>query len=337
MKMSFRILKECTGLTFLLLTFFSCTEKVDIHTVGPPVNVVYGLLNPGEEVQYVRIGRSYNGSSNSFLTNPHRDSITWKEKFSVYIEEWKDNQKIEDVFYFQQDTEIVKDSGFFPSEGLAVYKSYSTPKPLHTYAIYVHFEEDNKISSAWTTIPGSVTVHDPKPIPGRKINLQSGSNFTIRWVPAEKAGVYQTFFKVIYEERTSTDFEFKNISFNSQIFIEYASSQLIEKVISGNRFFEECINQVDSTLEATREVVNVSFEMYIGGEEFGLFLFSQSNGNYLSSGFSEYTNITNGIGIFSSINLYEVSNLQLSNTTLDELAYGDKTSRLGFLDHYGKR
>ncbi len=325
------------GLIFISVFFTSCTEEVNVNTIGPPVNVVYCLLNPGENVQYLRIGRSYNGASESLLTSPHSDSISWMEKFTVYIEEWDDNQELGNIFYFSPDTETVKDSGFFPIEGLSVFKSSFIPKPLHTYSIYVHFENDDKISSARTTIPGDIIVHDPKPIPGRKINLQSGSSFTIRWEPAEKAGVYQTFFKIIYEEKTSTDIRFNNISFNSQIFTEFAHSQLIEKTISGNRFFDECTIQIDSTVEATREIINVSFEMYIGGEEFGLYLFSQLNGNYLSSAFSEYSNIKNGIGIFSSINKYELTNLQLSNTTLDELAYGDKTRHLGFLDHYGKR
>ena len=88
---------------------------------------------------------------------------------------------------------------------------------------------------------------------------------------------------------------------------------------------------------ATREIVNVTFELLIGGEEYGLFLFSEIGGNNLNTAFSEYTNITNGIGVFSSLISYQVSNLELSNTTLDELAYGDKTRHLGFLDHYGKR
>ena len=162
-------------------------------------------------------------------------------------------------------------------------------------------------------------------------------NFTIRWEPAEKAGVYQTFFKVIYREKAPSGISFQDINFNSQILTDFSSTTLLEKSISGNRFFEECLKQVDSTIIATREVVNVTFKMIIGGEEYGLFLFSQLNGNYLSSAFSEYTNITNGIGIFSSRSSYILNNLELSNTTLDELAYGEKTRRLGFLDHYGKR
>ena len=170
-----------------------------------------------------------------------------------------------------------------------------------------------------------------------KINLQTGTQYTMRWEPAENAGVYQTFFKVIYQERTPSGVYFNDISFNSQVFTEFSSTDMLERTVNGNRFFEECLTQVDSTVEATREIVNVTFELLIGGEEYGLFLFSEIGGNNLNTAFSEYTNITNGIGVFSSLISYQVSNLELSNTTLDELAYGDKTRQLGFLDHYGKR
>lgn len=308
-----------------------------MNAPGAPVNVVFGLLDPGKTVQYVRIGRSYNGSSLLSAVSPHPDSIRWQEKFSVYVEEWDENQKIKEVYHFDPDNGVAKDTGFFPVEGLAVYKCGFKPKRLYTYSMYVHFEDDNRITNGIATIPGKVVVIDPTPVPGRKINLQTGSNFNARWKPAEKAGVYQIFFKVIYKEITETNWQLKEIVFKSAVYPEITPPLQLEKTFSGNRFFSECIIQVDSTLDAVREIVNASFQMYTGGEEFGFYLSSQLNDNNLSSAFGDYTNLSNGIGIFSSISVYTISNLELSNTTLDELAYSDKTRHLGFLDHYGKR
>lgn len=48
-----------------------------------------------------------------------------------------------------------------------------------------------------------------------------------------------------------------------------------------------------------------------------------------------YTNLINGIGLFSSIQVFTVSNLELSNTTLYEIAHGELTKNLGFKDIIG--
>jgi hypothetical protein len=335
-RMFLRTLKLAGQFLFLAL-LASCTEEVEVNAFGTPVNVVYCLLNARQDIQYVRIGRSYQGSQNSTGTRPGPDSISWQKKFRVYIEELDDNKTVSDIYHFSPSVNTIKDSGFFSQDGLDIYEARFRPEPLHNYNLYVYFEDDNLITSGSTTIPGDIKIIDPLPVPGRKINLQSGSNFTIRWEPAELARVYQTFLRVYYREEPFSDTGLKNIVMNSSVTFEISSPKMIEKSISGNNFMRECIEQVDSSLSVTREIVNVSFEMYMGGEELGFYYYSQSGQNNLSSSLNDYTNLTNGIGVFSSINRIQISNLELSNPTLDELAYSDKTRKLGFLDHYGKR
>ena len=334
--MLFKTLK-LAGQFLILALFVSCTEEVEVNAFGPPVNVVYCLLDPGQDMQYVRIARSYHGSENSPGTTPSADSITWSEKFTVYIEELDENNLISEIHHFSPSVNIIKDTGLFSREGLDLYKAQFRPEPLKTYNLYVYFENDRLITSGSTTIPGPIKIIDPMPVRGRKINLQSGSSFTVRWEPAELASVYQTFFRVFYREEPGSDIGLKNIKLKSAVTLDISNPNMIERSISGNNFILECIEQVDSTLSVTREIVNVSFEMFMGGEELGFYYYSQTGRNNLSSSVNEYTNLTNGIGVFSSINRFEISNLELSNTTLDELAYSDKTRHLGFLDHYGKR
>lgn len=321
----------------LVVSALACTEEIDLNTSGNPTNVVYCLLNPNVNEQYVRVGRSYLMSSETSIHDPHADSISWNDKFTVYIEEWNDKLLLENEYSFSPDNGLIKDTGFFTTEGLSILKSSFRPKNLRTYAIYVHFENDNRITSAWITIPGKVVIHDPKAIPSRKINFQSGNNYTIRWKPAQKAGAYQSFFKIIYKEITPSTWEFKEINFSTQVVLGLTPKDLMSDMLNGNRFISSCIEQVDSIFAGTREIVSTSFTMLIGGEELGLYLLPSLDNQSANLGYREYTNLKNGIGLFSSINRNQVNDLFLSNTTLDELAHSDKTRHLGFLDHYGKR
>ena len=43
----------------LILFFTACNEDVDLYTNGSPVPIVYSLLDPTSDIQYVRIGRSF--------------------------------------------------------------------------------------------------------------------------------------------------------------------------------------------------------------------------------------------------------------------------------------
>jgi hypothetical protein len=50
-----------------------------------------------------------------------------------------------------------------------------------------------------------------------------------------------------------------------------------------------------------------------------------------------YTNMVNGIGVFSSMATQKVEGLVLASTTIDSIAYGVHTKDLMFLDHNGTR
>lgn len=324
-------------LTIILFSLISCSEIVDLNTDGDPTNIVYCLLDPDDELQYVRVGRSFNMSTDPLATKLSPDSIYWKTDFSVYMEEWSENQILENVYHFQPDNEQIKEPGIFPVTGLGIYSGEFKPKRLKTYAIYIHFKEDNRITSGWTTIPEQIIIYDPKPLPQRKINLQTNSYYTIRWKPASLTGAYQTVFNFLYEEKSLTETSIKMISLSSKIELGLSVADLESTTFSGNRFFSHCLETIDSLPEGTREMISATFNMYVSGEELGLYLIPKLNSNSTNLFYGDYTNLINGIGLFSSLSATSIPNLKLSNTTLDELAHSSETRYLGFLDHYGKR
>ncbi|MCX6223860.1 MAG: hypothetical protein NTV01_03785 [Bacteroidia bacterium] len=64
-------------LVLLSTAIASCNEDVDLYTGGQPVPIVYGLLDPASEVQYLRIGRSYVGGADAMNQPSVTDSTVW--------------------------------------------------------------------------------------------------------------------------------------------------------------------------------------------------------------------------------------------------------------------
>lgn len=317
--------------------FCSCSNSIEHLVDGPDKNVVYCLLDPDEETQYVRVGKTFSEARGFSEYYPHADSLVWQENFEIYIEEWNKSGEIESIYEFQPSNGFERDTGYFPSKGLALFESHFYPKRLKTYAIYVHFENEDFITSGKTTICGSAKVIDPISIPGRKINFQSETSYNVRWEPVAEAGSYQYVFDIVYEETLGSEKSIEYLPIESRVFFTLTSSQMIARPISGNRFIHDIIAGVPNVPETIRKIVNVNFEMYVGGEELSLFLYPDLGESSITTTLNDYTNLVNGMGIFSSLSKTTINNLMLSHATLDELAYSDVTRDLGFLDHYGKR
>ncbi len=335
MVVAVRHLVNCLlGLLFTVLIASSCSNEIDINVAGDPVPIVHCLLNPDVSDQYVRLGRSYLTDPLKPGEPPLTDSTVWNMPVVVYLEEWQDGVPV-NTFRFDPVTAPAKDSGYFPADNLRLFKAGFTPKRLTEYHIYVHFPDDYRIVTGITEIPGKPDVYDPLDMPGRKINLQTGVQYTLRWAPGEGRGIFQGQFEFVYVEEVGTVSSLNQVILKLDPILALGEPIEITDIISGNRFLNEMVKQVPFREAAQRNVVNVRFRLFKGGEELALQVSPELQQTTLSGSLNEYTNLVNGIGLFSSLQQISVNNLVLSNTTLNELAHSELTQALGFKDIHG--
>ena len=313
----------------LVAVLSSCNEEVDLFTTGDAQPVVYCLLNPDANEQFVRIGRSWSPDPNQPGTLPVADSTLWSEPIEIWIEDpgVPDNPS---QYLFRRSNQAIRDTGLFSQSGLCLYQASFKPERLKEYRLYVYFPETKRMVYGATRIPARPVVYDPLDLPGRKINLQSETNYTVRWSPPAGAGLYQSLFEITYRQTVGEDQSLGRVMFGNKPVLDLSTGTDVSWILSGNRFLEEVSLQVPVIPGAVREVVNVRFLFYCGGEELAL----QASPELLSSTslllLNPFTNLVNGTGIFSSIQTVPVNNLELSNTTLKELATGTVTGHLGF-------
>lgn len=329
---SFRKLIVTLVFSFVLL---SCSEKVDIYSTGHPVPIVYCLLDPTCETQYVRVGKSYQAGDASAVNPPVPDSTVWNITHEVYIEEYENGKK-ENIYRFAPDSTIKKDTGFFPDTNLRVYSAEFRPIGGKTYQLYVFFPELNLMAAARTIVHEAPDIVDPLSLSIRKITFETGLPYTIRWYPGQNTGVYLMTFRIHYRDSTAAGLEVNSADYTSEGYFEQRTQQMLEYNMSGGGFYSAMAQKIPIRNGVVRSVASVEFIMVTGGTDLGfLYRTSIEQGSNFTN-LSDYTNIGNGIGIFSSRIVTKVLNLSLSNLTLDQLARSDLTSSLGFTDSKGK-
>lgn len=327
--------RQLLRLVLLTAGFAACTQEIDIYTDGQPVPVVYCLLDPATEVQYVRIGRSYLGGVNGADHSPVSDSTVWDVPHEVYMEEYTAGLKGK-TYRFEPDTTIPKDTGFFPVSNLRLYSSAFKPVPGNFYQLYVYFPGLDKMVSSKTTVHGSPDIVDPLPLSIRKINFEPGQPYTIRWYPGMNSGVYQMIFRINYRDSSAFGQEFNTADYSSEGLYNLQTDQMLEYRMGGPSFFTAMAKEIPVISGIVREVVSVEFIMISGGADLGIHYRSGMETGSNFTNLMDFSNIGNGIGIFSSRSVTRIPNLALSGVTLDELARGEQTRSLGFKDSKGQ-
>lgn len=327
-------LRNCMLCAFLALANISCQEELFTNTIGQSVPVIYFLLDPNDDVQHIRIGKSYLPGSTGVDGPPESDSTIWKISNEIYVEEYANGLK-GNTYRFLPDTTVIKDTGFFPVSNLRVYYSDFKPVAGRTYQLYVYFPELNKMVFAKTVANGLPQIVDPFPLSIRKINFEAGQPYTVRWYPGQFGGVYQLVFRVHYRDSSDLGEQFNTADYSSPGIFNLEPAQMLEYGMGGPSFFEAMANRIPVIPGIVREVISVEFILITGGTDLGIhYQSANATGNNFTN-LMDYSNIDNGIGVFSSRSELHIPNLALSEVTVDQLAQGDKTHSLGFKDSRG--
>ncbi len=314
----------------------SCETEFQVNAENQEVPIIYCVLNNGSSTQYLKLNKTYLINKPAFSNPPHQDSVYFQGNIQVVLEKW-DNEKVSEIFIFEPTSEFPKDTGFFPIDNNIIYKTEAIIKPETKYSLSIYLENKEKIVYAETTSMGALKVIDPLDIPERKVSLNVGQNYSCSWKPVDNAGIYQVIINFQYMEYEGTDSIQRTMVWPQTFTSPLTNAETLSKDISGSRFFYIVNEKLKVQPGITRRAQGIDFVILSGGEEIKFYIESTAPSDGALMEKPIYTNITNGLGVFSTVSKAEISMLQLGSVTIDSLAYGQKTNELGFLDHNGLR
>ncbi len=314
--------------------FTSCDTDFDVITPWKETMIVYALLDQNEEYQYVRINKAYLGEGDALIMG-QTDSIYYSTKsleVSLYSisNGFSDTTKLIDLY----PTIFPKQSGSFNSQQNVIYtvKTDSIPSftKNNTYYLSIINKETANIVHATTDLISGFSFKGLDTIGPYVLYKSSNPDVfqEIRWFPAKYGDVdvglvYQldVFFNYIENG------EEKSILWRQPSVIP--ESPLVKKTqLYGSNFFNFIQANIEKDATKIREFSSLSLVMTIGTPELATYINISSPLSSISQEKIEYTNINNGLGIFSARNTSTIYSVGLNPCTLEHLVEIDRGFKL---------
>ena len=323
---------------FLLLVatiaIISCEKDFQTTADYKDITVVYALLDQHDQNIYVKVNKAFLGEGNALIMAQQPDSSNYPEKLIVKIDEYAGGYKVRTI-EFDTTTIYNKEPGIFYYPTQPIYKS----KPFQWFDItyYVGPEGDTiDYDTIWLNQDHKYKLSILLPDSGKKISSQTylihdfsitkpgyskiikftndpDATTTIRWnKPTSNEGSnqlyrYELSMTLNYREYSlGQDTIQKSLTFFSVTLTPSENLDEISYYFYDKNFFNACQKQIpysDPQQEANvvgRYSQNIDINVAVANEDFTLYLEVYEPSTSIVQEKPVYTNIENGIGLFSS-------------------------------------
>ena len=317
-----------------LLLYSSCKTDFDINAEWKDITVVYGLLNQKESIHYVKINKAFLGNGNALIMAQNPDSSSYNNNLEVWVEEWKNNSQSSS---WNLDTTTVydKEPGVFYSPRQVLYKFTAQLDTLDgntEYRLYIRNKQTGKVISSKTPLVHNFSI--TKPSLYQPAVFHSLNSIQVKWATAQNGKLYQADIRFNYWEKDITTGDSLKKSLDWNIGVVKADGAVGTEMITnyyGNSFFKYLGDKIPHSNNIIRYVAvpNVEFIFYVAADDLCTYMEVNAPSTGINQEKPEYTNISNGIGIFSS--RFMISRkLAMHPISLDSLRDGCYTKGLNF-------
>tara|TARA_B100001142_G_scaffold175678_1_gene175296 strand:+ start:565 stop:1578 length:1014 start_codon:yes stop_codon:yes gene_type:complete len=320
-------------LSVFSILFISCETDVDVNAQWEEIVVVYGLLDQDQELQFVKVNKAFLGDDAAYIMAQQSDSFNLHYEYPDAIIVSLHELNGQDTAWTRvlRDTILEReeiDDPIFATDNNVVYYLETNQGELNKDREYVLTVENtqtgNFVYSKTELVPpftfddfdgtsGSIGNPTPAKLNFHQWNQDQEANTAVskfEWYDYDDAAIFQFGLRFHYKE----DGEDKSIYWRqSEVYED------IEKMfLYGNDF----CNFLESNLDAdgsSREFISIDIEMTVGSQDLKTYVLVNKPSTSIVQERPQFSNIQNGIGLFSSRYSLLIENIDLSPTTYDYL------------------
>ncbi len=309
----------------------ACDNEIDVNAPFEETTVVYAALDAGSAVNYIRVTRAYLGQEGILGGNGSSDSLYY-DSLEVKLIGRNASGVVVSELDAVKDNSITLDSGFFETEGYAVYRVNANLNEDHTYRVRVTRPDGQRVYGV-TKMVQDFEVTQPR-FP--TVNPGGDRGQLIEWEEAVNGRAYVVKMNLLFVEFPRND---KSDSTRRVITYElpYTLGTSLDgihtqsAIVTRDQFYRNIADQLDPpTGNIIRIPRRVDVEITAAGDD----LATHINVSQPQTGVSQdppfFTNVVNGVGVVSSVRRSYQLNKRLANRSIDELVYGDYTCNLRF-------
>ena len=321
-----------------LIVFSSCETDFDVNAEWQDVTIVFGLLDPGQNDQYIKINKAFLGNDEAFEMASVADSSNY-DPSNLLVKIYQINEMAFNTYdtvgspIILDTTILKKDTGLFSADENIIYtfnnddlqSSNISYDNNSIYALEItNLISDNKVISQ-TEIINSFSFESTSGnqwglyIPNVPDSLTFRTK-AIKWPITKNGIIYQLDLIIKYTENNNDT----SITW-SQSLQEPIGSSDMTCFIKGDDFFNFLSNNLSTS--TNKDFIGINLNMTIGTSNLKTYMQVNEPFSGIVQERPVFTNINNGLGLFSSRYTYFHSeNIQLNQESLDYL----ETIGLGF-------
>lgn len=318
-----------------------CRNELELAAPWKDIPVVYGLINHQDTAHYIRVEKAFlDPETDAFTLAAIADSLYYEQAVVKLM-----NKNTGETWMLQRvDGNLegyVRQDGIFAQAPNYLYKIRADIIDLQggeALEFILERGETQELVTASTYVLED--MHFATGLPGDKLSFRYTSDTRLAWIPGPHAWVFDLRMYIHYRE---TDPEMpgtihdKTLVWKVRQGIERevnggqpASSVLVE--FPGLEFYQFMASELEVNDAVVRSLQSIDLEVVGAGAEFKELLdIAQANvGITGSQELPTYTNLSEGVGIFSSRIVLRKNGLVLTPESRDSLSQGIYTRKLNF-------
>ncbi len=300
-------------LILLGITFNSCKNDLEINAPYEDTAIVYGFLDQNQPVQYIRIQKLYQNDAN--LTTSAGAKIADSLYFDSLVVTLTEGSK---SYPCHKIDTIFKDSGFFGNQKHYLY-AVSIPKNNEIderYQLLIFHPKSGRTFRSSTAIVKDAAI-EARTIPIRP-NINNHA-FPFRYTAGKNSFLYDLVIRLNYREMDKNDTNISQVKYYDY-YVKRSSVYSDRETVSSITFINSLKASIPLDNTKIRRVIGIHFIAFGGSKEFKELLDLSKPNTSIVQKKTEYTNIENGLGIFTSRNYTIQTNMTLDNESRTVLA-----------------
>jgi hypothetical protein len=324
-------MKSLAGLLLIVTLCYSCDNELIVTDEWKDIPVVWGLLSASDTAHYIRVEKAFLDPTTSALDIARIPDSLYYDDAVVTLRRIASGETFT-LTRVDGDLEgYPREGGTFAETPNYLYKITADDLGLtveNEYEFVLRRDDVSPLVTARTIILPKPVLRVPQA--GAALPFRANSTFTFQWNEMPDAGLFDVHLRFHYLERSPAT---GNI-YMPRSFLWTVKKNLTnrEHKIDGSEFFNAVAANIDEDPTAQRLFESIDIVVWCGGKQLQEFLkVIQANQSITSTqDIPSYTNLSEGIGIFTSRNISENKGFQLTEIALDSLRDGQKTKDLNF-------
>lgn len=310
------------GLFLCTTLFFACDNELDLIEEWKDIPIVYGLISSTDTAQYIRVEKAYLDGATSALDLAQIADSLYYDNPSVAI--------VHDGLQYQLERVdgnlegYVRDQGVFAQAPNYLYKIKSSNIPLvegDTYTFNLIRNDFTPLVSGETTLVGEPLLRIPSQT--SSFGFSNLQKTRILWDGGLGAKVFDLTLRCNYRENLVDKYvDWKVTKADTNFDVE----------VLGLEFYSFLAGALVEDPSVSRVFMNIDLIINSGAQEaFEYIQVGQANlGITSSQDIPNYSNLSEGRGLFSSKHLFTRFSIPVTVATRDSIRMGQYTRHLGF-------